>query len=174
VLTAAAAITPTPAHHHQGSAAKQRPSWHAAVAFAGALALLVVAVLVGKNALGGSAAPDTGTQGVAGLIGQGNPQVAALRSDVLSIATAEETEFSQAQGYVAASGAGGQLRVGVTPVRLSALGEAVTIVVSAARTSYCIKATRTPAGATQPQVVVYVSSAGGLQPSLVTACPAVF
>ena len=145
------------------------------VAVLGVVVLLAVAVLVGKTVLGGSGPAGSGAgQGLSGLAAAGNPQVAAMRSDVLSVATAEEDSFTAAQTYSAASGAGGQLKVGTTAVRLSAAGESVTVVLSPSHLAYCIRATRTPAGGGDPQVVVYVSSTGGLQPALVTTCPATF
>jgi hypothetical protein len=141
----------------------------------GVVVLLVAAVLLGKSFVGGSGSTDTGSsQGISGLSVAGNPQVAAMRSDVLSIATAEEQTYADTQAYAAATGAGGPLRIGKTPVRLSAAGENVTIVLSQSRLAYCIRAARVPAGGGDPQVVVYVSSTGGMQPSLVTTCPASF
>ena len=72
------------------------------------------------------------------------------------------------------SPASGSLRVGTSPLRLSAPGETVTVVLSPTHLAYCIRAARTPAGGGAPQVVVYVSSTGGMQPAIVTGCPTSF
>jgi hypothetical protein len=177
---AAATMAPTPPPASATAAlrpveATRRPVSHLVLAGVLVLLLLGGAVVFAKSMLGGSGgSPDDGSAGPGGLSAPGNPQVAAMKSDVLSIATAEETLYTDTQAFATGSSAGGSLQIGGHPVRLSAAGETVSVVVSPSRTGYCIRAARTPAGGGTPQVVVYVSTQGGLQPSLVTACPATF
>jgi hypothetical protein len=141
-----------------------------------AVVLLVVAVLVGKSVLGGSGSSDgadpSGVTG--GLLGPGNPQVAAMKADVLHIATTEETLYTDRQTFVAGASGKGGLVLGGQSIRLSSAGEAVQVVLSPSGVGYCIRASRTPAGGGAPQVVLYVSTQGGLQPPPVTSCPAAF
>jgi hypothetical protein len=76
--------------------------------------------------------------------------------------------------FVAGAGAKGSLVLGGQKLRLSAPGETVSVVLSPSGVGYCIRAARTPAGGGAPQVVVYVSTHGGMQPPLVKTCPAAF
>jgi hypothetical protein len=137
--------------------------------------LVLIAVVVKLVGSGDDGTPAPGTSG-GGLLsgnGQSNPQVAAMRSDVISIASAEEEAFAQSQAYVAATSTAGTLVLAGQPLRLSAPGELVTVKVNQPGTAYCIVAQRVPAGGGAPQTAVYLSSAGGLSTSL-AACPPSF
>ena len=166
----------TPAAAAYGPVPGGRPTSHLVVAGAVALVLLVVAVLVGKSVLGGSGSSDSADPSglTGGLLGAGNPQVAAMKADVLHIATTEETLYTERQLFVAGASGKGALVLGGQSVRLSSPGEAVQVVLSPSGVGYCIRAARTPAGGGAPQVVLYVSTQGGLQPPQVTSCPAAF
>ena len=141
-----------------------------------AVVLLIVAVLVGRAVLGGSGSSDgadpSGVTG--GLLGGGNPQVAAMKADVLHIANTEETLYTDRQTFVAGASGKGGLVLGGQSIRLSSAGEAVQVVLSPSGVGYCIRASRTPAGGGARQVVLYVSTQGGLQPPQLTSCPAAF
>ena len=132
--------------------------------------------LVGKSVLGGSGSSDSADPSglTGGLLGAGNPQVAAMKADVLHIATTEETLFTDRQVFVAGTSGKGGLVLGGQSIRLSSSGETVQVVLSPSGVGYCIRAARTPAGGGGPQVVLYVSTQGGLQPPQITSCPAAF
>ncbi len=167
---------PSPAARLRALPGAGRPTSHLVIAAVAAFVLLVGAVLVVKSLLGGSDSTGTGdgTGVTGGLLTPGNPQVAAMRTDVVNIATAEETVYTDTHGFVAAVSAKGSLALGGHAVRLSAPGESVRVVLGPSGTGYCIRATRTPAGGGTPQVVVYVSTLGGMQPAAVKTCPAAF
>ncbi len=166
----------TPSATAYGPVPGGRPTSHLVVAGVVALVLLVVAVLVGKSVLGGSGSSDSADQSgvTGGLLGPGNPQVAAMKADVLHIATTEETLFTDRQVFVAGASGKGGLVLGGQSIRLSSSGETVQVVLSPSGVGYCIRAARTPAGGGGPQVVLYVSTQGGLQPPQITSCPAAF
>jgi hypothetical protein len=137
--------------------------------------VLVLGCLVGVKLLAGGGSAPASTDPTAGLGGgDARANVAAMEADVRSVAVAEETEFTEHQAYVAAASSGGRLTVGSQLVPLSAVGATTTVRVSPSRTAYCVVDRRTPLGGGAAQVVVYVSSAGGLQPRTVTACPTTF
>ncbi|PRY17906.1 type IV pilin protein [Kineococcus rhizosphaerae] len=93
----------------------------------------------------------------------------SLKADVKTIATAEETNFTDNSAYVATTGAAGaDLTIGDT-VKVSP-NNAFTITLNTAGTAYCIVGTNTKAS----RPLVYVSSAGGQQPTSVTVCPTTF
>jgi hypothetical protein len=163
----------SPAHHAaRRGPAVGLPRWAVA---AGAAVLVVVAV-VGVKVLAGGGSPGSAGSGPTGALGGGDARanVAAMKADVRSVADAEETEFTDHQAYVAAASTGNRLAVGSQLVPMSAIGATVTVALSPNRNAYCIVARRAPLGGGPTQVVVYVSSAGGLQAESVTACPATF
>lgn len=87
---------------------------------------------------------------------------AAIKSDLRSVATAQETAFDDDHAYFSSLPSG---------VRLSQ-GNSVSITVAsdAAANAYCLVGSN--AGASQDWV--YISDAGGLQGAGVTACPSTF
>jgi hypothetical protein len=173
------APVPTPTAPPAGSTARlrpgtSRPTSHVVAAGIAAIVLLIGAVLVGKTVLGGSGDSGDGTGVPGGLLTNDNPRVAAMKADVQSIAVEEENFFTGTQTFAAAKAAKGAVVVGGHSVRLSSADETVQVVLSPSGTGYCIRASRAPAGGGNPQVVVYVSTQGGLQPPAVTSCPAAF
>lgn len=166
---------PVAAAAAHGPVRSGRPTSHLVIAAAAVVVLLLGAVFVAKTALGGSDPSDTGDPaGVTGLLTPGNPQLAAMKADVLNVANAEESYFSDKQVFVAGTGAKGSMVLAGHQLRLSSAGETVSVVLSPSGVGYCIRAARAPVGGGALQVVVYVSTHGGLQPPLVKTCPAAF
>jgi hypothetical protein len=143
------------------------------VAGVAAVAVLVGAFFAGSALLGGSGATDDSSGGTGGLLDQGNPRVVAMHADVLSIANAEENVFAATQAYTAVTTTTGPVTIAGHAIRLSG-GATAQVGVSPSGTGYCVREARTPAGGGAQQVVVYISTQGGFQPSTVTTCPAVF
>jgi type IV pilus assembly protein PilA len=92
---------------------------------------------------------------------------ASMKSDLNTIATEEETYYTDNQAYVAVAASTGTMTVGADTVHLSP-GNTVTASVDTLGTAYCILGTN-PKGTNN---WVYVSSQGGLQANTVVACPA--
>ena len=101
---------------------------------------------------------------------------ASMKSDVRTIANEEETYYTDRQYYFVVPASTGTATVGTNAVKLSP-GNTVQVFLNNATassaTAYCIVATN-PKGTLGSTTlgVVYVSSAGGLQPTTQTACPA--
>jgi hypothetical protein len=97
--------------------------------------------------------------------------MAAARSDALSLAAAEETYYNDHQAYAAVPSASGIVVLDKSVAHLSA-DDSATVTVNPSGTGYCLLVTSTSPTSHASSTVVYVSTAGGLQPSLVTTCPA--
>jgi hypothetical protein len=134
-------------------------------------AVLLVKGLVGAATSARSAGDDGGVDSGAA---QGNVNVVAMKSDVLSVANAEETAFTQHQAYAPAASAGTHVGVGSQVLRLSAAGENLRVVIDREGVAYCVLASRAPRGGGAAQTVVYISSKGGLQSAAVRGCPSSF
>ncbi|WP_328295890.1 type IV pilin protein [Kineococcus sp. NBC_00420] len=89
----------------------------------------------------------------------------SIKSDLKTIATAEETAYTDKNAYVAVAGGTGTLTIGDT-VKVSS-GNTFTVKL-VDTTGYCIEGSAATGKATQTWV--YNSTAGGLQASSVTAC----
>ena len=93
---------------------------------------------------------------------------AGIRTDLRSIALAEETRFTDAQAYLAVP----TLTTSPTIVDVMVLsrGVSASVVLNAAGSGYCVVGHN--AAATQDWV--FVSTQGGQQAATVTSCPATF
>jgi prepilin-type N-terminal cleavage/methylation domain-containing protein len=94
---------------------------------------------------------------------------ASMKSDVKTVATAEETWFVDAQAYVAVAATTTSAAIGSTS-NTAALspGNTITVTVGTANPqAYCVLAHN----ANGTQDWVYVNTQGGLQPNTVTSCP---
>ena len=98
---------------------------------------------------------------------------ASMRSDLRVIATKEESYYADFQTYLASTSSGRTIVVGPETITLSPKNTA-TVVVNAAVTAFCVLVTNPAATNAPPAGMVYVSSAGGIQPIGTTACPASF
>jgi len=136
------------------------------------IALIVAAVVV-LAALGLLAVKLTsgGSDDATGLVPTGTkasvpvtPAQATVLSDSLTVATAEETAFTDNEAYVAVHVPSNRLVLNGQSVPLSA-GNTATVTLASAGSAYCIRVVGTSG------VAVYVSDRGGRQPPSVTGCP---
>jgi type IV pilus assembly protein PilA len=100
---------------------------------------------------------------------------ASMKSDLRTVANEEETYYTDFQSYKAVTSTVGPpptAVIGADTVTLSP-GNTVAVILNTAGTAYCITATNPKGTNTGTNATVYVSSAGGLQPTSVVACPAV-
>jgi len=101
---------------------------------------------------------------------------ASVKSDLRTVANELETFATDSQAYPATvTFAAPTITVGGSAVTLSN-GNVPTVKYNAAAataTAYCIKVVN-PKGSSAVNGLVYISDAGGLQASTVTACPAAF
>ena len=135
---------------------------------------LVVAVIASLGIAGFVWSHDSGAAGSAQAGGSRGPAaVAAAKLDALSLASAEETFFSDHQKYLDVAATPGIVVLGAAVVHLSP-DDAATVRVDPAGVGYCIAVVSRSGTTGASSTVVYVSTAGGLQPSLVTTCPAAF
>ncbi len=104
---------------------------------------------------------------------------ASIKSDLRTVANEEETYFVDNQAYLkkASVAAGALTTITITPANPISLssGNVLNVKLNAAGTAYCIegfnlKATFNAATAN----LVYISDAGGLQATTVTACPGTY
>jgi Protein of unknown function (DUF2510) len=175
-------LEPTPAQPASTSA-HAAPAGHASAAtesprrmllVGGGIVLLVLLVAAfAVKLLVGNPSEVAPPQGFNGIVGQQGPQVAAMKLDVQSVATAEETVFGDRQAYLPAASAGTSIQVGRVVQRLSTTGETVTVAVNPSGAAFCVDARRVPQGGGGVETVIYVSSLGGLQLTA-TSCPAAF
>ncbi|HEY5183732.1 MAG TPA: prepilin-type N-terminal cleavage/methylation domain-containing protein [Actinomycetes bacterium] len=87
---------------------------------------------------------------------------ASLKSDLRTMATAEETYFVDNRAYLAVAASTGTATVGTQTVKLSP-NNSVTVVFTGAKAgTYCVKATN-PNGTDPTNGFVYQSDNGGLQ-----------
>lgn len=98
---------------------------------------------------------------------------ASMRSDLRVIATKEESYYADYQIYLASTSSSGTIVVGPETITLSPKNSA-TVVVNAAVTAFCVLVTNPAATNAPPAGMVYVSSAGGIQPIATSSCPASF
>lgn len=98
---------------------------------------------------------------------------ASMRSDLRVIATKEESYYADFQTYLASTSSARTIVVGPETITLSPKNSA-TVVVNAAVTAFCVLVTNPASTNAPPAGMVYVSSAGGIQPIGTTACPASF
>jgi len=161
------AAFPVPASHRSNAASE--PALSRSLLFglgAAVVASLAIAGWVWAHSSGGSATPDTSGP-------RGPASVAAAQLDAQSLASSEETFFADHQKYLAVSQTPGVIALGSAVVHLSATDSA-SVVVDPAGVGYCILVVSRSATSSASSTVVYVSTAGGLQPDAVTGCPAVF
>ena len=171
----AAVPTPTaPPPSSVGRLRPDRPKSQLVAAAVAALAVLVGGVFAAMSLFGGNGASDATGGAGAGLLGEGNPRVVAMRADVQSIAAAEDNVFTGSQTYTAVKTTSGPLQLDGRALRLSSAEETVQVAVSPSGTGYCVRAARTPAGGGAEQVLVYISTQGGFQPPSVVTCPPTF
>ena len=156
-----------PASH--GSVAASEPALSRSLVI-GLVVAVVAAVSIGgllwSRSSGGSAAPDTSGP-------RGPASVAAAKLDAQSLASSEETFFADHQKYLAVATTPGVIALGSAVVHLSP-SDSASVVVDPAGVGYCISVVSRSATSSASSTVVYVSTAGGLQPDVVTACPAAF
>jgi hypothetical protein len=133
---------------------------------AGLIASLGIGVFVWSRGSGGTVTADTAGP-------RGPASVAAAKLDALSLASAEETFFTDNQKYLAAGMTPAVVALGPVLVHLSATDSA-SVVLDPAGVGYCITVVSHSATSSAASTVVYVSTAGGLQSSVVTTCPASF
>ena len=98
----------------------------------------------------------------------------SIKSDLRTVANEMETAYTDNQQYPAGATGTDTVTIGTTAVKLTK-GNTVTVTINAATapaaSAYCIVGDNTGKSS---HAWVYVSSAGGLQASSVTACPASF
>jgi type IV pilus assembly protein PilA len=104
---------------------------------------------------------------------RGPASVAGAKLDALSLASAEETFYTDHQKYLPIATTPGILALGAVVVHLSP-SDSASITLDAAGVGYCISVTSRSATTSASSTVIYVSTAGGLQPNVVTSCPAAF
>jgi type IV pilus assembly protein PilA len=104
----------------------------------------------------------------------------SMKSDARTIANEEETYFTDQQKYVAATSGGTAtsptIAIGTNTVSLST-GNKATVTLGTATANlgaYCIVTDRQAGLQPGTQPWVYVSNAGGLQPTGTTTCPTNF
>ncbi|WP_158375659.1 prepilin-type N-terminal cleavage/methylation domain-containing protein [Cellulosimicrobium cellulans] len=95
----------------------------------------------------------------------------SIKSDLRTVATALETYYTDNQEYIAATGTAGTITLGAAGAEATKLspGNVVTVTVSTAKDSYCIKGTN-PKGTDTTNGFFYSSKGGGLMPAGTTAC----
>ncbi|HEY5032481.1 MAG TPA: prepilin-type N-terminal cleavage/methylation domain-containing protein [Actinomycetes bacterium] len=97
---------------------------------------------------------------------------ASMKSDLRTVANEEETYYTDFQSYKPVASTSATAVIGADTVTLSP-GNTVAVILNTAGTAYCITATNPKGTNTGTNATVYVSSAGGLQPTSVTVCPGV-
>jgi len=156
-----------PASHRSAAAPEPALSRAMMVGLGAALvASLTIGVFVWSRSSGTTAAPDTSGP-------RGPASVAAAKLDALSLASSEETFYADHQKYLAIASTPGVIALGSAVVHLSPTDSA-SVVVDPAGVGYCISVVSRSATSSASSTVVYVSTAGGLQPNVVTSCPATF
>ncbi len=95
---------------------------------------------------------------------------ASLKEDIHTLATKEETYFSDFSVYNAVVSATGNVAFATETVTLSK-GNTVSVSLNTAGTAYCILASNPQGTNAPPAGWVYVSSKGGMQPATTTSCP---
>jgi prepilin-type N-terminal cleavage/methylation domain-containing protein len=96
---------------------------------------------------------------------------ASLKEDLHTLATKEETYYSDFSAYNVLTNATGTANFGTETVTLSK-GNTVSVTLNTAGTAYCILASNPQGSSTPPAGIVYISSQGGIQPLGTTSCPA--
>jgi Protein of unknown function (DUF2510) len=154
-----------PTHQRSGS-----PSTPTALVVGIGLAVLVVVaglvLLIMKLTSGDGGTPSAGTGGPRGPAAQ-----ASAKLDAQSLATAEETIYSERQAYLPVAATTAVISLGQTVVHLSPQNSA-SVAVNPSGTGYCILVVSKSPTSGASSTVVYVSTDGGLEPSVVTTCPA--
>lgn len=100
----------------------------------------------------------------------------SIKSDLRTIAQAEETAFTDSQTYTAVATTTANAAVPVPSTADSvkvSKDNSFTVTVNSAGTAYCIQGKN--AKASDPtNGLFYISSLGGMQPNTTSACPATF
>jgi hypothetical protein len=147
---------------------------------AGIAAAIVLVLAVGyfgyTKVSGGSdssAAPGTSAGPLANLANLGDRGAVAVvvaKADMLNLAKAEETFFTDNQKYLALEPTTGVALLGNTQVNLSPQDTA-SVVLNQTGSGFCDLVTTTSPTTGARSTVVYVSTQGGLMPPSYTACP---
>jgi hypothetical protein len=172
-----AAVLPTGQHRHAYAGAstggsRLTPKTMALVAVA--VVLVLAAGFFGWTKLSGSsdsAAPPAAGSGNAGP--RGALAVTVAKADLLGVANAEEGYFSLKQAYVPVKPTTGLVDLGNFKVYLSPQ-DTVSVTLNPAGSAFCEVVTTTSPTTSASSKVVYISTAGGLQPAGITSCPASF
>jgi len=166
-MVSAALAAPRPAARHVAGETTPGLSRTLIVGLvAGLVVSLAVASVIWSRSTGSQPVGDTGGP-------RGPAYAAAAKLDALSLSSAEETFFTDNQKYLSVPPTPGVVPFGTALVHLSS-SDTATVTLDGAGVGYCIVVTSQSVVSGASSTVVYVSTAGGLQPSLVTACPSTF